>query len=166
MLIPILHFYHKNQTTGPRAPSRAVTKTKSRNNLRNHIIYHYYYDYNSLALLQSNAQSSCRYVHSQIKDRSLLSGKLLALKAQRQGGSIKNLLKPSLPNQSSVCFSGSLDFKNLGRITTGSTMDKKSIHIFWLCFLQNCYINNMISVKILDKINCFEFTRVDSKILM
>ena len=100
----------------------------------NHIIYNYYYDYNSLALLQSNAQSSCRYVHSQIKDRSLLSGELLALKAQRQGGSIKNLLKPSLPNKSSVCFSGSLDFKNLGRITTGSTVDKKSIHICWFMF--------------------------------
>ena len=120
-------------------------------------------DNNSLALLQSNAQSSCRYVHSQIKDRSLLSGELLALKAQRQGGSIKNLLKPSLPNQSSVGFSGSLGFKNLGRITTGSTVDKKRIHICWLCFLQNCYINNMISVKILDKINYFEFTGVDSR---
>ena len=83
------------------------------------------YDYNSLAFLQSNAQSFCRYVHSQIKDRPLLSGKFLALKAQRQGGSIKNLLKPSLPNQSSVSFSGSLGFKNLGRITTGSTVEKK-----------------------------------------
>ena len=132
---------------------------------RNHIIYHYYYDTNSLALLRSNAQSSCRYVHSQTKDRSLLSGNLLALKAQRQGSSIKNLLKPSLPNQSSVCFSGSLDFKNLGRITTGSTMDKKSIHICWLCFLQNCYINNMISIKILDKINYFGFSSVDNKFL-
>ena len=98
----------------------------------NHIIYNYYYDYNSLALLQSNAQSSRRYAH--IKERPLLSGKLSALKAQRQGGSIKNLLKPSLPNKSSVCFSGSLDFKNLGRITTGSTVDKKSIHICWFMF--------------------------------
>ena len=118
---------NKNQTTGPRSKSRR-DKKKSRNNLRarethnnsrNHIIC------DSLALLQSNAQSSRRQTHSQLKDRPLLSGRSLASKAQRQGSSIKNLLKLSLPNQSSVCFSGSLGFKNLGRITTVSTVDKK-----------------------------------------
>ena len=72
LLITALHFYHKNQTTGPRSKSR-----RDKNEITqqfawmNHAIILSIIiitdDNNSLALLQSNAQSSCRYVHSQIK---------------------------------------------------------------------------------------------------
>lgn len=98
-----------------------MTKKKSRNNFRVRVTHHDARSHvicDSLTLLQSNAQPSSHRAY----------GKSLASKAQRQGDSIKNLLKPSLPNQSSVYFSGSLGFKNLGRITTGSTVDKQRTH--------------------------------------
>ena len=58
------------------------------------------------------------------REKPPFCGKPLISKAQRQGDSIKNLLKPSLPIQSLLHFSGSLGFKNLGRITTGSAENK------------------------------------------
>ena len=58
-----------------------------------------------------------------------LGGKFSTLQAQRQGGTMKTLLKPSLPIQSTaeaVChhFSDSIVLKNLGRITNGSNENK------------------------------------------
>lgn len=68
ILITTLYFYHKNHKLA-RAPSPAVTKrnqaTICLDDSRNHIIRDYYYDYNSLALLYSNAQSSCQYAQAQ-----------------------------------------------------------------------------------------------------
>ena len=63
------------------------------------------------------------------KKKTPLAGKFSTLQAQRQGGTMKTLLKPSLPIQSTaeaVChhFSDSLVLKNLGRITSGSNENK------------------------------------------
>lgn len=63
------------------------------------------------------------------KKKTPLGGKFSTSKAQRQGGTMKTRLKPSLPIQSTaeaVChyFSDSLVLKNLGRITSGSTENK------------------------------------------
>ena len=62
---------------------------------------------------------------NETKKKTPLGGKFSTLQAQRQGGTMKTLLKPSLPIQSTaeaVChhFSDSLVLKNLGRITNGS----------------------------------------------
>ena len=63
------------------------------------------------------------------KKKTPLGGKFSTSKAQRQGGTIKTLLKPSLPIQSTAeavshHFSDSLVLKNLGRITSGSNENK------------------------------------------
>lgn len=64
------------------------------------------------------------------KKKTPLGGKFSTSKAQRQGGTMKALLKPSLPIQSTAeavshHFSDSLVLKNLGRIiTSGSTENK------------------------------------------
>lgn len=66
---------------------------------------------------------------NETKKKTPLGGKFSTLQAQRQGGTMKTLLKPSLPIQSTaeaVChhFSDSLVLKNLGRITNGSNENK------------------------------------------
>lgn len=63
------------------------------------------------------------------RKKTPLGGKFSTLKAQRQGGTMKTLLKPSLPIQSTAVavshhFSDSLVLKNLGRITSGSNENK------------------------------------------
>ena len=66
---------------------------------------------------------------NETKKKTPLGGKFSTLQAQKQGGTMKTLLKPSLPIQSTaeaVChhFSDSLVLKNLGRITNGSNENK------------------------------------------
>ena len=67
---------------------------------------------------------------NETKKKTPLGGKFSTLQAQRQGGTMKTLLKPSLPIQSTAeavshHFSDSLVLKNLGRIiTSGSTENK------------------------------------------
>lgn len=66
---------------------------------------------------------------NETKKKTPLGGKFSTLQAQRQGGTMRTLLKPSLPIQSTaeaVChhFSDSLVLKNLGRITNGSNENK------------------------------------------